>query len=155
MRLAFAFALLICQTFPGSGGSTTEQTLTIKLVLQEQTRVETFQEDFLSIAKAKVGSGVDSEASFSMVDSASLTSELLDKVGVMLRIYSRMSCATDRREVKALIGEELQFALKEVDLQIEEASNVIANTNNAGLVATAAKFRDELREIKKMLARPY
>jgi hypothetical protein len=155
MRLTLASALLICLTFPCSISSKAEQILTLKLVLREQTRVENFREDFLSIAKAKVGSGADSEAAFFMVDSASLTSELLDKVGTMLKIYAHISCATDRRGVKALINEELQYASKQIDLEIEEASNVIANANNVGLAATAARFKDELREIKTMVTQPY
>jgi hypothetical protein len=71
----------------------------------------------------------------------------------LLLIQSLMDCESDKRQIEPLISTNVKYLAQKIDPTIKFINREIAAAQNQAVINTASKLKDDLRELKELLAR--
>jgi hypothetical protein len=125
-------------------------TLTLEQIEKYQKKMGFHQDDILAILRSITGS---SEYEF-----GEDISNIIDKCEIrllhiqsLLTIRSLIQNPSDRKRVKPIIDMVVKNVVSAMDSYVKQVNLNVSHIKNHGLINTATKFRDDLRDLKELL----
>jgi hypothetical protein len=97
--------------------------------------------------------GPDREIAFELVGIGTDTHKALFHIQDLLIIKSQVQNDADKRMIEPIIDSRAKEFTKYIDIDVEMINAGIADAHNRGLIDTASKLKDDLRELKELLLR--
>ena len=140
-----AMALVVLCVMPCHSTATP----TAQQISTYQKNMESHQEDLIAIGKS--ASGTDAEIAINLIDLTNQYSIQLAHIQDLLLIEALIQTPADRKRIKPVIDRGIRSVADRIQLSIRQVNLGIANSKNQGIIATATKLRDHLRELRELL----
>lgn len=118
-----------------------------------QTNMQNHQEDLLAITgtgKTAVD-GNDAEIAINLLDLVNQYSVQLEHIQELLLIDSSVKTPEDRKRIKPIIDRGFKAVSTRIEISLKQVNLSIAHAKHQGIIATAVRLRDHLRELKGVL----
>ena len=118
-----------------------------------QTKMQNHEEDLLGITRTgnvAIGRN-DTEIAINLIDLVNLYSIQLEHLQELLLLNSTVKTLEDRKRIKPIIDRGFKAVASRIELSIKQVNLSIANAKHQGIIATALKLRDYLRELRGVL----
>jgi hypothetical protein len=120
-----------------------------KVIRAKHKQFIEYQQDFDHFGESGIGTD-EYQYAMDLAKVAEETEQSLSAVNTLLEIYSDLSCAEDRANVRPVIEKELGYYSKMIELSVKEANLTIAHTQMPGVAAEGTRMRDDLRQVKSV-----
>jgi hypothetical protein len=120
---------------------------------KESDRFSNYAEDFTQFGKSQLSESnySEGETASRLLTVATLTNHYSHASWVLLAIYKRLCCNTDRANMKPVIKGELNFYAGQVGIYIDWVNNEISYTKVPAIAVSGTKMKEDMREIKSRL----
>jgi hypothetical protein len=135
--------------FPISGESSLRVVSENHDLTGEIKRFADYRRDFES-AQTKM-SGEEWRATDFLNSVSRLDYERLDALQTTLEVYDRISCKTDREQVKALVRNQLTSNAKRIEQQSDDVAKMLAQVKTTSVSLAGFKMKYEIRTAKERL----
>jgi hypothetical protein len=126
--------------------------LSLSTLQETRARLLHNSEDLVAFMKAyKPKSGYDYEIAKDLGTIAEQALARLESTEVLLLIYHRLSCHTDRVGLQEVILDPFRYYAKYLTTHLKELQEGLPRIKAPGLAVAGAKLRDELRQFIAML----
>jgi hypothetical protein len=114
-----------------------------------EKKITSYQEDLSDIGKGLAG--LDQEIAIALIGRAGRTSLQITNIQDLLLIDSQVHDEADKRAIKAVASARMKAVADSIDFSIRGVNNDLTYVKNPAVVATANKFKDDLRGLKELL----